>query len=507
MKNKIGKEIPDQVGSYKQLNPFAGSAAQNIIQNNNKLKDFDEVLDEINIQDGMTITFHHHFREGDILLETVLDKLAARGVKDLVLAPSSLTNAHSEAVIKHVKNGLIKKIHTSGLRGKLGEQISKGLMDEPVIIRSHGGRAGAIETGRLKIDAAFIAAPTADSAGNMSGSEGASACGALGYAAVDARHADQVIAFTDNLVEFPVSSISIPQRLVDYVVKVDQIGDPSKIAAGALRKTADTPPKNMLIAEKVTEIIAGSRYFKNNFSLQTGSGTISLATIDLLKNVMDQKDIKGSFLQGGIAAGHVKLLEEGYFKTIFDTQTFDRVAVESMAKNKNHIEMDADDYANPFNKAPRVNNLDFVILSALEVDLDFNVNVITGSDGVFRGASGGHSDTAFGSEITIIVAPSIRGRIPTIKESVTTVITPGSDVDILVTERGVCVNPARSDIRDDIENNTSLELIEISELKAKVEKLAGEPREIKFKDNIVGLIEYRDGTIIDVVREVESRAF
>ena len=39
-----------------------------------------------------------------------------------------------------------------------------------------------------------------------------------------------------------------------------------------------------------------------------------------------------------------------------------------------------------------------VILSALEIDLDFNVNVITGSDGVMRGASGGHCDVAAGGQ-------------------------------------------------------------------------------------------------------------
>ena len=41
-----------------------------------------------------------------------------------------------------------------------------------------------------------------------------------------------------------------------------------------------------------------------------------------------------------------------------------------------------------------INRSDVAILSALEVDTDFNVNVMTGSDGVIRGASGGHCDTA-----------------------------------------------------------------------------------------------------------------
>lgn len=503
MKNILDRDVPKKVSSYIDLEPYYGSSNKDIIKSNDKLIGFEEVLDKLDIKDGMTISFHHHFREGDIILNKIIENLAERGVENLTLAPSSLTNVHSDTVIENVKKGVIKKIHTSGLRGKLGEEISNGLMEEPVIIRSHGGRAGAIETGRLDIDIAFIAAPTADIAGNVSGAEGPSACGALGYAAVDARNAKKTVAFTDNIVDFPVKSISIPQRLVDYVVEVNQIGDPSKIAKGALRKSVDTPPKNMIVASKVAEIIRGSRYFKEDFSLQTGSGSISLETISLLKKIMIEKEITGSFLMGGITSGHVDLLENGLFKKIFDTQSFDIGAVESINKNKLHLEIDASDYANPFNKGPLVNNLDFVILSALEIDLDFNVNVLTGSDGVLRGASGGHSDTAFGSNISIIVAPSIRGRMPTIKESVTTVITPGSDIDILVTERGICVNPKREDIKEDIRKNTSLDIIEINELKEKIESITKPANSIEFKDNIVGLVEYRDGTIIDVVREIK----
>lgn len=55
-----------------------------------------------------------------------------------------------------------------------------------------------------------------------------------------------------------------------------------------------------------------------------------------------------------------------------------------------------------------------VVLSALEIDTKFNVNVITGSDGIIRGASGGHSDTAAHARLAIIVAPLVRGRIPTV---------------------------------------------------------------------------------------------
>ncbi len=67
-----------------------------------------------------------------------------------------------------------------------------------------------------------------------------------------------------------------------------------------------------------------------------------------------------------------------------------------------------------------------VMLSALEIDTDFNVNVMTGSNGVLRGASGGHSDTAAGADLTIITAPLVRGRIPCVVEKVLTRVTPGS---------------------------------------------------------------------------------
>ncbi|MFW5991878.1 MAG: citrate lyase subunit alpha [Halanaerobiaceae bacterium] len=502
MENELGRQVPENAGSYRELQPFSGSWDEDIVQKNDKLASLEEVLDNLDIKDGMTISFHHHFREGDLLINMIIDKLAEMGIKDLTLASSSLANVHSH-IIKHIKNNVITKIQTSGLRGELGEEISRGLMDDPVIIRSHGGRAGAIETGRLEIDVAFLAAPSADRAGNISGSRGKSTCGSLGYARVDARNADRVVAFTDNLVEFPAKNISIPQRLVDYVVEVDKIGNPEDIASGALRKPTNMNPKNMIIAEKVAQIISSSSCFKGNFSMQTGSGTISLATIDILKDRMKEKNVKGSFMMGGITGGHVDLLEEGYFDVIYDTQTFDMAAIESIRKNENHLEIDAADYANPFNKAPLVNDLDFMILSALEIDLDYNVNVITGSDGVFRGASGGHSDTAAGSEISIVVAPAIRGRIPTIKDKVNTVITPGEDIDILVTERGVCVNPKREDLRRDIEENTTIKPINIEKLKNRVEKLTGKPGSIEYKDNIVGLIEYRDGSIIDVVREVK----
>ncbi len=139
----------------------------------------------------------------------------------------------------------------------------------------------------------------------------------------------------------------------------------------------------------------------------------------------------------------VDLHEKGLIRKLLDVQSFDRNAAQSLARNPNHIEISANQYANWGSKGASVDRLDVVVLSALEVDTHFNVNVLTGSDGVLRGASGGHCDTAVAAALSIIVAPLVRGRIPTLVDNVTTCVTPGSSVDILVTDHGIAVNPAR----------------------------------------------------------------
>jgi len=145
--------------------------------------------------------------------------------------------------------------------------------------------------------------------------------------------------------------------------------------------------------------------------------------------------------------------------------------------------------------------LDTAILSALEVDTDFNINVITGSDGVIRGASGGHSDTSMACKMSLVIAPLVRGRIPTIVDTVNTIVTPGASIDVVVTEIGIAINPARKDL---ISHFEALDIPQytIEELKEKAYSIVGQPEPIKYGEKTVALIEYRDGTIIDVVKNV-----
>lgn len=510
MKNSIGREIPEDIIKDRKLYQSEFSMDSSVVKSSPVVKpvnpgqskllnSIEEAIVKSGLKDGMTISFHHHFREGDYILNMVVDAIAELGIKNLTLASSSLSNVHS-ALIKHIRNGVITRISTSGLRGQLGDEISKGFMDEPVIIRSHGGRARAIEAGDIKIDVAFLGAASADVYGNACGTRGVANCGSLGYGLIDAKYANKVVIITDCLVDFPNVPASISQMDVDYVVKVDKIGDPSGIASGATRYTKN--PKELLMAEYASKVIVQSGYFKDGFSFQTGTGGATLAVSRFLRNEMINTGIKATFALGGITKQIVEMHEEGLVKHIFDVQGFDLVAVESIDKNPNHHEIDSSLYANPHNRGCIANKLDVVVLSALEIDTDFNVNVMTGSDGVLRGASGGHCDTAACAKLTVIISPLIRGRIPCIVDSVNTVITPGDSVDVLVTEVGIAINPKRTDLIERFKN-IDIPIFTIKELKDRVESIVGVPDKIEYDDKVVAIVEYRDGSIIDVVRKVK----
>lgn len=469
---------------------------------NKVVSSIEEAVQKTGLQDGMTISFHHHFRNGDYVLNMVMDVLAQMGFKDLTLAASSLSDIH-KPLIKHIENGVVRRIETSGLRGELAEKISRGLMEYPVIFRSHGGRAFAIENGDLKIDVAFLGAPSSDCYGNANGysrdNDKGISCGSLGYAKCDAEYARQVVIITDNIVPFPNVPFGIPQSQVDYIVEVESIGDPKGIMSGATRYTSN--PKELLIAEMAAQVIEASGRFKNGFSFQMGSGGASLATCRFLREKMLAQNVKASFALGGITGSVVKLHEEGLVKKLLDVQSFDLDAAESLKNNRFHQQISASYYASPNNEGTAVNQLDVVILSALEIDEKFNINVLTGSDGVIRGAVGGHCDTAKGASISIVVAPLTRGRIPTIVEKVGTVVTPGDTIDVVVTDQGVAVNPRKPKLTQRLKD-AGIPVFTIEEMKAKAERIVGKPSPIPYTDKIVGVVTYRDGSIIDVIHQI-----
>ncbi|PKK39708.1 Citrate lyase alpha chain [Clostridiaceae bacterium JG1575] len=512
MANKI--KLPEWIEGYGAVTPYAGlwggpyDAAKPQAKRpprrasepkRQKLyEDLDSLLDELDLHDGMTVSFHHHLRNGDFVLNEVMLALQKRGLKNLRIAPSSLFPCHG-ALVPLLEDGTITDLHTDYMSGPLADAVSEGKLKHPAVMTSHGGRPRAILEGDLPIDIAFIAAPGADVWGNLNGVSGPSACGSLGYAHADAQCAACVVAVTDHLEEYPLVPTEIPQHLVDYVLKVERIGDPRGIVSGTTQITKD--PIGLKIARDALKVLAASQLLKDGLSFQTGAGGISLAVAKELEGYMQEHRITGSFASGGITGSMVQMMEKGLFRAIYDVQCFDLEAVRSYRENANHMGMSGDLYANPHNKGAVVNNLDIVILGATEMDEDFNVNVTTGSGGRIMGGSGGHADTAAGARLTVIVSKLVSARIPLIKDRVTTVTTPGESVDVLVTDRGIAVNPLRKDLWAALEA-AGLPLYTMAELKAKGEALTGRPSSVASTERIVAVVEYRDGTVIDVVRKI-----
>ncbi len=217
---------------------------------------------------------------------------------------------------------------------------------------------------------------------------------------------------------------------------------------------------------------------------------------------MLNRGIKASFALGGITAHMVKLHEEGLIGKLIDVQSFDKVAAESIAKDPSHVEVSAVEYASGEHLGSATHALDIVILSALEVDTQFNVNVLVGSDGIIRGAIGGHQDTAADSALSIIVCPLLRGRIPCVVPKVTTLITPGKSVDVVVTEYGIAVNPARPEIAEKLKA-AGLKLVDIKDLAAKATSIIGTPDPLPFGDKVVGVVMNRDGSVLDKIYNIQ----
>lgn len=460
-----------------------------------------EVIELAGLKDGMTVSFHHHLRNGDFVLNMVMEEIAGRGLKDINVNASSLFDAHTP-LLEHIKNGVVTNIAADYIAAGLGRAISQGIMKNPVQFRTHGGRPSDISLGRTPIDVAFIAAPTADTMGNCSGKYGKSACGSLGYAYADAMYAKKVVVITDNLVPYPMEDFSISEDWVDYVVAVDAIGNPKGIVSGTTQITRD--PVGLVMASHAAQVIANSGLLKDGFSFQTGAGGASLAAAKFLKDIMLERNIQGSFGLGGITGYMVDMLQAGCFRSLLDVQCFDLKAVESIRTDPRHQEISAMHYASPSSRSAAVDSLDVVILGATEIDTDFNVNVHTDSNGYIMGGSGGHSDTAAGAKLSMIIAPMFRARLPIVTDRVNCISTPGKDIDVLVTQGGIAVNPKNKELTQRLVA-AGLPIIDIHELKEKTERITGKPAKLPKGDRVVADVISRDGDLLDQIYNVPQR--
>ena len=501
MKNSINREVPSGFKPFNGSNNYKNNPIKRIDEKQTSngfisLSSYEELFNALNIKDGMTLSFHHHLRNGDFVLNEVLKEIKKRNLKNMALAPSSIFPTN-ESMVELIENGNITSLSANYANGPVAKAISKGKLKNLFTMYTHGGRPVAIERGELKIDVAILAVPTVDKFGNGTGVIGKSACGSLGYAVSDLKYAKKVVLVTDNLVD-KIENPQLDGKYVDYVLKVDAIGDPNGIVSGTTKITKD--PVALKIAKLATTLLDELGIIKNGFSMQTGAGGSSLAVAHFVKSIMKERNVKGSFACGGITGYYTDMLEDGLFANLYDVQCFDLKAVQSSFKNKNHLLMSGCQYASCYDDCV-VNKLDFVVLGATEIDLDFNVNVTTDSHGVIMGGSGGHSDTAHGAKITLITTSLIRSRMPIIKEQVTTVTTPGEDVDVLVTERGIAINPKRTDILEKLKN-TNLPIFTIEELYNIAHEITGKPSKVETTNQPIGVVVYRDGTAIDTIYKI-----
>ena len=453
-----------------------------------------EAISAAGLRDGMTVSFHHYLRSGDYVINVVMNEIAAMGIKNLTVNASSLFDVHAP-LAEHIKSGVITKIITDYMSAGLGKYISAGIMEQPVEFMTHGGRPTAIMQGKTPIDVAFVAAPAADGDGNCTGKIGRSACGSLGYAFADAEYAKKTIIITDGLCE-KLEEPSIDGKFVDFVVCADEIGDPRGIVSGTTTITRD--PVGLIMARDAADVIKYSGLLKEGFSFQTGAGGASLAAAKFLMDIMLEEKIRGSFGLGGITGYMVDMLRAGCFEELRDVQCFDLKAVESIRTDPRHHEIGAFEYASPANGHAWVNSLDAVILGATEIDTDFNVNVHTDSAGIIMGGSGGHSDTAAGAKLAMVIAPLFRARQPIITDRVNCVSTPGKDIDVLVTQYGIAVNPKNEELRDRL-IRAHMPVVSIEERKAKAESLCGVPKALEHGERVVAKVIGRSGEVQDLI--------
>jgi citrate lyase subunit alpha/citrate CoA-transferase len=512
VKNAAGRMVPTVVNGKEQV-PYMGvgkyapkgnKAAPPIASTrdypadgNKVVKNLRAALEQVGLKDGMTISTHHHFRNGDLVGNTVFDAAADMGVKNLVWFPSAAFPCHAP-LIKYLDNGVIHHLEGS-MNGPLGDYTSRGKMKGLGVLRSHGGRYQAIQDGEVHVDIAVIAAPTADPFGNANGVAGPSACGSLFFALADSQYADKVIVVTDNLVPFPCIPWQIQGNYVDCVVVTDKIGDPSKIVSGTTEITKS--PDRLLIAELTAKFVRAAGILKDGFSFQAGAGGTSLAFAIFLKDMMKDAGIKARFIRGGSNKYLVEMLEEGLTDYILDGQTFDLHGVRSMRDNPRHVATSPFTSYNYHGKGNFGTMLDCVVLGATEADVNFNANVVTHSDGLLLHGIGGWQNCLF-SKCTILPIPSFRDRIPVLLDEVTTLCGPGELIDVIVTERGIAINPLRKDLIDAVKGS-DLPMRSIEAIKTEVEGICGgKPARAKVKDRVVAAIKWVDGTVIDSVREV-----
>ena len=100
------------------------------------VKTLREAIQLCGLKDGMTVSFHHHLRNGDYVVNMVMQAAFEElGLEDITIAATSLGEAH-DPVAQYIEMGKVTGIQTSGIRGMVGEVVSAGKLKTPALFEA-----------------------------------------------------------------------------------------------------------------------------------------------------------------------------------------------------------------------------------------------------------------------------------------------------------------------------------------------------------------------------------
>jgi len=514
--NYNGKKYKPFNGAFNDAN-FSNTivgrkGSSPIPHRNNKLTTLDNVMDYI--ADGDTISYPHYYRTGDKGLEMIIKKLQQTKKKNIQIYANAIFDNTDPWLFEAFQDGTLSGIYGNPYR-KFGAHImSGGLLPHVSVGYSHGNRVRKLQCGEVHIKVAFGPVPIADIHGNANGMMGNPEhfCGPLGLFSADAEFADYTCLLAGTISKNLIMPAPISMEQVDFVIPVETPGLTSGIGSGTLDiERAKSVPFNAKVADNVTKVTKAAQVIKEGFNFQVGSGA-GLIVLDNFRNMLRDMKIKSGFAIGGVTSLHVDMLDEGLMTYLMHGQLFEpsKKVVKSLLENPYHNEISAGYYASVANKEAAVNMLDVAVLSALEIDTNFNANTVC-ANGRIIGGIGGGQDVAAGADLTIMFVPLANGKngkgFPKIVDKVYTVTTPGEVIDVVVTEEYVAVNPnSKSTYKEALINNAKeygINLISIEELHersiAKAKEFGIIPPQTETTDEVVHLVEWRDGTLLDKI--------
>jgi len=492
--------------------------ASPIATGRSKVTTLDTVMEVI--EDGDTISYPHYYRLGDNGLKMVVDKLREHKKRDIKLYANAIFDNCDPWLFEAWKDGIITGVYGNVYR-KFGEHVTSGeLLSWVGVGFSHGNRVRKLQTGEVHVKVAFGPVPIADVYGNSNGVMGKEEhwCGPLGLFSADAEFADYTCLLAGTVSEYMILPNEIPMAQVDFVVPVENPGLAEGIGSGTLDlERIRANEFNRVIADNVTNVMRAAGCVKDNFGFQVGSGA-GLIVLDEIRKMLKEQKIVANFSIGGVTSMHVDMFNEGTMRYLWHGQLFEPSpkVIKSLLEDAGHKAIPTGEYASVANKECLVNMLDVAVLSALEVDVNFNVNTVC-ANGRIIGGIGGGQDVAAGADLTIMFLPLAQGKngkgFAKVVDKVYTRTTPGEVVDVVVTEEFVSVNPqSKSTYKDAILNNArdfGLNIVTIEDLYLRsIDKARGFgniPPVAETTDEIVHAIEWRDGTLLDVIKKTVNK--